>query len=131
MRFFCPVTPTAKGRPRFGKGRVYTPEKTVKATNALGLFLGMHRPRSKSGPIWLGLRFVMPLPASSPRRDLGAPHVVKPDLDNLVKLVMDAMTKDGKWWGDDSQVYCVHAEKRYQEKGEAHGIWIEHVAVEP
>lgn len=31
IEMFIPVKPIAKGRPRFGKGHVYTPESTKKA----------------------------------------------------------------------------------------------------
>lgn len=41
-------------------------------------------------------------------------HVSKPDLDNLVKLVKDAL--NGFMWNDDSQVNYEVCEKRYKGK---------------
>lgn len=38
-------------------------------------------------------------------------HVKKPDLDNMLKLVKDAMT--GIFWHDDNQVYAITASKFY------------------
>ena len=35
------------------------------------------------------------------------------DVDNLAKLVMDAMTDHGRWWKDDGQVVELHARKIY------------------
>jgi Holliday junction resolvase RusA-like endonuclease len=51
------------------------------------------------------------------------PHTVKPDIDNLVKLVLDAMTKAG-FWKDDSQVVILKAEKRWAGNEEC-GISVE------
>ncbi len=42
-------------------------------------------------------------------------HAKKPDIDNLVKAVMDAMTFAGVW-RDDSLVWNVHATKIYAGK---------------
>ena len=41
-------------------------------------------------------------------------HTSKPDVDNLLKFVMDALNK--VFWKDDSQVVSVIAQKRYDEK---------------
>jgi Holliday junction resolvase RusA-like endonuclease len=46
-------------------------------------------------------------------------HVCTPDLDNLIKAVMDAMTVSG-WWVDDSQVVEFgRMSKRWASKGDA------------
>lgn len=41
-------------------------------------------------------------------------HTSKPDLDNLIKSITDALT--GLVWNDDSQIYELHAEKRYSQQ---------------
>lgn len=41
----------------------------------------------------------------------GKPHMQKPDLDNLIKGLLDAI------YGDDSVVWSVSAEKRWARKG--------------
>jgi Holliday junction resolvase RusA-like endonuclease len=51
---------------------------------------------------------------SSPRERI--PGVAKPDLDNVVKLAMDALTKAGIW-SDDTQVCRIIAEAWYQAIG--------------
>ncbi len=38
-------------------------------------------------------------------------HIGKPDIDNMVKAVFDAL--NGVLWHDDSQITAVHAEKSY------------------
>jgi len=57
------------------------------------------------GPLVLSLRFCLPRPGNKvwktrpmPRE----PHIVKPDLDNLIKAVKDALK--GLTWRDDCQV---------------------------
>jgi Holliday junction resolvase RusA-like endonuclease len=45
------------------------------------------------------------------------PHTVKPDTDNLLKAVMDAMTEAGVWT-DDALVYSTKSEKWYASEGE-------------
>ena len=48
----------------------------------------------------------------------------KPDVDNLLKAVMDALTDDG-WWHDDSLVCAVVALKSYAAKGKSSGARIQ------
>jgi Holliday junction resolvase RusA-like endonuclease len=75
------------------------------------------------------MRFRMPRPkshfgakglkASAPRHHFG-----KPDIDNLTKLVLDVVTKDGRVWRDDSQVITLLAYKEYAAAGDKPGAWI-------
>lgn len=48
------------------------------------------------------------------------PKITKPDLDNMNKLLQDAMTKL-QFWKDDSQITRLTIEKWW---GEVPGIWI-------
>ena len=43
---------------------------------------------------------------------LGKPHTKKPDIDNLIKALLDAV------FSDDAHVHTVHAEKVWGDKGE-------------
>jgi len=45
------------------------------------------------------------------RRFANVAHTSKPDLDNMVKLVKDALT--GVFWRDDSQIDALDARKCY------------------
>lgn len=57
----------------------------------------------------------MPMPKSwsaKKREEMnGKPHKVRPDIDNMVKAIMDAAFKE------DSHVWEVHARKVWSDKG--------------
>ncbi len=71
------------------------------------------------GPIHLDVVFVLGIPQSWPKWKKAAAaagdlcHVSKPDRDNLLKLLKDAL--NGVFWVDDSQVCSGSCEKRYGE----------------
>ncbi|WP_094366167.1 RusA family crossover junction endodeoxyribonuclease [Sutcliffiella cohnii] len=73
------------------------------------------------GPIAVEIWFKMPIPKSWSKKKqvaaLGEYHIKKPDADNLVKGVFDALNKLA--WHDDNQVSKVTAIKLY---GEVPGI---------
>lgn len=70
-----------------------------------------------TGGVHLGLWFYMPRPRShylksgALRDDAPPAHVVKPDVDKLVRAVLDALT--GVVYVDDNQVVSVEATKFY------------------
>lgn len=61
------------------------------------------------GPVVLIVRFWMPRPKSRRTRDLLPDR--RPDLDKLVRSILDALT--GIAWTDDGQVVEILASKRY------------------
>jgi len=68
-------------------------------------------PTLVAGPVVLGARFYLPRPKAYERRRGVLVHTKKPDLDKLLRAVLDALT--GVVFGDDSQVVEIHAAKRY------------------
>jgi Holliday junction resolvase RusA-like endonuclease len=66
-------------------------------------------------PERIQLIFYLPMPSSWSKRkkeDMRSqPHQQRPDIDNLVKAVLDAL------YPDDSIVYAVQAEKYWDDKG--------------
>lgn len=62
------------------------------------------------GPVEVRATFVLPRPQSAPKRRW-APHK-KPDLDKLLRALLDACTAGGAWV-DDAQVVAVIASKVY------------------
>lgn len=112
------LKPVGKGRPRFTRnGHPFTPEKTREFEAQLRtewIMAGNTKP--EEGPVNLYCVFRFSCPTSwSMRRQraaiAGMDHPGKPDIDNLVKAVMDALT--GYAWGDDKQVVLISAYKCY------------------
>ena len=72
-----------------------------------------------TGPIRLQLDFFLPRPKAHldkhgwPKPKSPVWHPKKPDLDNLIKAVTDAITDTQRVWLDDSQVYQITATKTY------------------
>jgi len=105
--------PTPKGRPRFGKGRTYTPAKTVKAEAIIREAIKTSMPKEPiESPVSLLVVFFhkMPKSWSQKKRDLmlGKPKTSKPDADNLLKLVKDSLQGFVK---DDSYITDAHVKK--------------------
>lgn len=120
--------PVGKGRPRtrvvHGKGKsfaqIYTDSKTKQAENTILAQALQHRPASPiEGPIRLSVTSVFGVPASWSKRKraealAGAVRPTgKPDVDNLVKALMDAL--NGVFYLDDTQVVQLIAIKQYGE----------------
>jgi Holliday junction resolvase RusA-like endonuclease len=136
LEFQVPGAPVAQPRGRAtrygakGAVRIYNPPGRSRAWRALVSVLAREAKRRApagpaafpmQGPVGLVLRFNMPRPgchfvARNPKRPLrtDAPELVdvKPDLDNLEKAVLDALT-DARVWRDDAQVARVTKEKLY------------------
>jgi crossover junction endodeoxyribonuclease RusA len=73
------------------------------------------------GPVALSLTFYLRRPPSRARKYGAADK--RPDLDKLVRSVLDALTTI--CWHDDAQVVALHAAKRYATNDEPEGILIE------
>jgi len=120
IRFTVRMIPTAKGRPRAfalkGRAIMYTPAKTAQAEQDFIALADPHAPAIPfEGPVELVLRFILPIPASwsIKKRQAARFHTSKPDLDNFVKTVADALSRSGRWWRDDSQIAALNASKQY------------------
>ena len=112
-----------KGRPRFTRfGHAYTPEKTARYEREVKkIALATLRAHSLvdpiSAPVLVSLTAYMKIPQSwsnkKRRAAIGTVHSKKPDLDNLVKSVVDGI--NGGLLADDSQVCTINAKKLYGE----------------
>lgn len=139
VKFFVEGEPIAQPRPKFSRAggfiRAYTPDKFVGPWKKLIMWRAWQERiagRELDGPVLLALVFVMPRPAghfgtgkNAGTLKASAPsfHTIKPDGDNLVKAVMDALT-EARVWRDDSQVFEQTAHKRYAAPGERAGCHI-------
>lgn len=127
MTFCVPGEPVGKGRPRFcrvGKGvRTYTPPKTAeyeaRVREAFERTCGGFRMPSGT-PLRLDVTAIFSVPKSTPKRraqqmrDGLIPHLKKPDADNVLKAVADAL--NGVAFEDDAAVVRMHVCKRYGEE---------------
>ena len=119
IEFIIYGEPIAKGRPRVTKkGITYTPDKTEVAEQSFQWQAIQHRPdKLLEGPLSLRVVFYRSIPASMSKKKSGLANcgwirpTTKPDLDNCLKLVKDAMNKI--FYHDDSQICSVVAEKYY------------------
>jgi Holliday junction resolvase RusA-like endonuclease len=119
IEFCVPAVPVAQPRQRVaviaGHARTYTPAAhpvnafKVAAQQALA---DVHAGPPLDGPMILSVLFVLPRPKSKTTKrgpNVRYPHTGKPDLDNLLKSLMDGLS--GLAWLDDKQVSVFHATK--------------------
>jgi Holliday junction resolvase RusA-like endonuclease len=114
--------PRGKSRPRFSKGRVYTPSETTayeelvalsyrneakgyKFTSPVGVLIyALHKPPKKSKKVVEKMLREEILPTK------------RPDVDNVAKIILDGLNKVA--WDDDTQVVELHIKKGYAENPE-------------
>lgn len=106
---FLHLIPEAKGRPRFGQGRTYTPSTTRQFENALcALF---RKEWGYKAPLNCPLSVEITCYLPRPKRPLSSFPIGTPDLDNLVKAVTDSLNKLA--WTDDSRIVDLVCRKRW------------------
>lgn len=106
------VKPVAKQRPRFGRGgRVYTPKETKDYEKLIRKKAAYCFNDPLQGPVRLLVEFHLGPQKSLKNKLIGKPHVQRPDGDNLIKAVKDAL--NGVWYEDDSQVFDCRVVKLY------------------
>lgn len=115
-----------KGRPRFFKGHAVTPRATREAEDRVRAAWLTKYPASDfqpfSGPVSVYVYIYRPMPASRPKAMLSEPDVYRPDLDNVVKLVLDAL--NGVAYGDDAQVVGITASKSPRWRGQEEKLYV-------
>lgn len=127
-RVHIPAKPVGKQRPRATRaGRVFTPKQTVNAEAWVRLCCTEQvGAPCLQGALQVRVEVVLPIAPSWParRRQEAARGALwpvgKPDADNVLKLVLDAL--NGIAWADDSQLVSVSVLKRY---GPAPGMVVE------
>lgn len=78
-----------------------------------------------TGPLSVTLHFVLQRPKSARKADLWPAK--RPDLDKMVRAVLDALSVDAAVIRDDAQVVAINADKQYASPGDPPGV---HVIVE-
>jgi Holliday junction resolvase RusA-like endonuclease len=112
--------PRVKAYVRGGHAGVYTPDSAEAWKQEVRRQATANAPESlMTGVVRVDLDFYLPRPKTHLDRH-GVPkpkspvwHCKKPDLDNLIKAVTDAITDTQKVWLDDSQICEITATKTY------------------
>lgn len=129
VEFVIPGPPVGKGRPKFARrGKfvtAYTPDKTASYENLVKMSAAeaMNGQELIDGPVQVSVWLWVTPPASwslKKQRDaLG--HLIfpttKPDIDNVIKGIFDAMNEIV--WKDDKQVIDLAVFKRYGDSARA------------
>lgn len=118
------MEPMGKARARVttvgGFARAYTPSKTKKWEAAFAAHyaaLSKRKPLDVPCSVVINARFSLPKSYHKKRSKVSAsPHVSKPDLDNIVKIALDAL--NGVAWTDDKLIVEVAADKWTLAQGE-------------
>ena len=105
-KMIIPIAPVATPRPRVSKFGTYYPPKYKKYKRELSILLANVEPGNV-----IEIKFFFKRPK---RLKVGfrCPHDVKPDIDNLIKGVLDCLPFD------DKAIFSVNAEKYYCTSGE-------------
>lgn len=108
--------PRPRAYSRGGKAGVYDPGTSAGWKALVALAAREYLPAEPiESPVRLTVRFYLPRPKRLCRKADPAgrlPHPAKPDADNLVKGVMDALN-DIRFWRDDALVFWLDVRKEY------------------
>lgn len=124
ITYLIPGIPVPLRRPVFGKGHCWDEQKELK--NRAGIYLKNsqepYQPKSEalkedpapvfSGPISVDVTFYFPHTIHK-KNKLKRWHIIRPDLDNCVKFILDVAT--GITYNDDCIVSDIHARKMYSD----------------
>lgn len=119
-RITIPGKPRGKGRPRFAQvGHAYTDDMTAAYENLVKMAWVKEHPVRFGGPVSVCVVANYQIPASKPKklqarmRSGEIVPTVKPDLDNVVKAVLDGL--NGVAFLDDKQIVKLTATKQYSD----------------
>ena len=113
-----------KSRPRFSNGRAYTPRSTHDAERAIAseyratcvAEFGRVMRADRGTPVTVAVMTERNVRSRTRRREGDTqPDVDTPDVDNVAKLVLDAL--NGVAWADDAQVNELHVYKLDRQRG--------------
>ena len=117
--------PVGKQRPKFARGRTYTPKKTVDYEKQIAdqarSAMGSSEPLETPVAVYIYINHAVPASYSKKRREACLSRLErpkKPDLDNCAKAYLDAM--NGIVYKDDVQVVSLHVTKRYETIASVH-----------
>lgn len=109
-----------KARPRLGRYGTYTPVDTVNYENLIKIsYLNAGGVNLHNKPIKMQIQAIFEPPKSISKKKKeellqGKPVLKKPDIDNIAKIVADALNKIA--YDDDSQICDIKIIKQYGEQ---------------
>jgi len=119
INFTVPGPPKGKGRPRVTRHGTYTPKATKDYEKLIISCIDAEGTYYEGVPLKATIKCFYPMPKSMPKykRDMilnGELYpIVKPDLDNVAKAILDAL--NGILYKDDNQVVELFVTKRYSD----------------
>ncbi len=119
IKFTVPGKPQGKGRPRVTSHGTYTPEATKRYQKLIQGSVDAEGTYYEGVPLKVVMECFYPIPKSMPKykRDMVINcelyPIVKPDLDNVAKAILDAL--NGVLYKDDNQVVDMIVTKRYSD----------------
>ena len=122
--FEVPGTIKGKGRPRVNSytGMIYTPTTTKDYESLIEQYFILKYPKFKTieGRLSVKITATFNIPKSTKKQDKEKmmqneiSPIKKPDIDNIVKIILDAMNKFA--FKDDTQITKLNVEKIYGEE---------------
>lgn len=109
VKFTIPLQPRPKQRPQHGKGYTFTPKETREYETVVGFYARRAIKQPLTGAISIKMDFYMPIPKSWSKAKKQAAECGElrptgtPDIDNLVKAILDGMN-NGIAYTDDSLI---------------------------
>lgn len=121
VTFAVPGKPYAKKRHRIGmiagRARAFNPKENATAEGSIGNLAAKHFPAPIMGPVAVEVVATFAIPKSWSKKKaaehMHQPHCQKPDGDNILKAVKDALNRIA--WADDGQVYDARVRKFWGE----------------
>ena len=114
-RLFVEIKPKAAPRPRVTKFGTYNPKDYTQYKKVIST-IAKQKLIPTEHPVQMRIDFFFQIPKSwsKHKKENIPPHTSRPDVDNLLKGVKDAL--NGIAYNDDSQVVSVFARKQYASK---------------
>lgn len=113
MRIWIPIIPMGAPRPRVTRFGTYNDPKYTNYKKAIALIAKSKFKIPSTKPIYMQIEFFFSIPKSwsKVKKESAKWHVFKPDSDNLIKGVKDAL--NGIAYVDDAQVCSMRVRKQY------------------
>ena len=127
LKFVIKGTPKPQARPKFFRNKAgymgtYSPKTdwfNIVYSEILKQKEEKYKDIKLKGAIKIAIHFFMPIPSSISNKKKQQlqymPHTKKPDIDNLIKAVMDAINYTNLW-EDDSHIWCLMSSKTYSDE---------------